>query len=328
MKKSYNIILILLAFSFSCDNMETIVDLDIQPHESVLVLNGRLDTDKKIKVLLSNSVGAFDNNRPSMVNNANITVYEDGVSLGDMVIDLNDTISPNVNDGDWNTYYNIDMNYYKINYIPKKDKTYLIEAQHPSYKTITGSTYVPDDIQLYNVSIDSSDNGERINFQFSFDDDVNIDNFYSLAINVSCTKIWDEYWWGYNYGYDDEFTYEGFVEMNSNDPSFPINNILEGYTFTDERVIFNDALFNGQQKNISIDIFTDEFKYDDCDTIKFEFATFSDDSYRYYNSLSEQRSGGFSDIFGGEVVPVYTNIENGLGILISKNAQEIFVKPN
>ena len=36
----------------------------------------------------------------------------------------------------------------------------------------------------------------------------------------------------------------------------------------------------------------------------------------------------FSDIFGGEVVPVYTNIENGLGILISKNAQEIFVKPN
>ena len=36
--------------------------------------------------------------------------------------------------------------------------------------------------------------------------------------------------------------------MNSNDPSFPINNILEGYTFTDERVIFNDALFNGQQK--------------------------------------------------------------------------------
>ena len=85
MKKSYNIILILLAFS--CDNMETIVDLDIQPHESVLVLNGRLDTDKEIKVLLSNSVGAFDNNRPSMVNNANITVYEDGVSLGDMVID-------------------------------------------------------------------------------------------------------------------------------------------------------------------------------------------------------------------------------------------------
>ena len=39
----------------------------------MLVLNGRLDTDKEIKVLLSNSVGAFDNNRPTMVNDANIT---------------------------------------------------------------------------------------------------------------------------------------------------------------------------------------------------------------------------------------------------------------
>ena len=86
---------------------------------------------------------------------------------------------------------------------------------------------------------------------------------------LAVQKVWDDYW-----GYEDFYTYEGFVEMNSNDPSFPINNIFEGYTYTGEKVIFNDALFNGQQKNISIDIFTDEFKYDDCDTIKFEFATF------------------------------------------------------
>ena len=76
-----------------------------------------------------------------------------------------------------------------------------------------------------------------------------------------------------------------------------------------------------------VDVFTDEFKYDNCDTIKFEFSTFSDDAYKYYNSLSEQRDKGELDIFGGEVVPVYTNVTNGLGILISKNAQEIYIKP-
>ena len=69
-------------FSLSCSDMETIVDLEIPTHESMLVLNGRLDTDKEIKVLLSNSVGAFDNNRPAMVNDANITLFEDGVNLG------------------------------------------------------------------------------------------------------------------------------------------------------------------------------------------------------------------------------------------------------
>ena len=323
MKKNYKIITILLMFSLSCSDMETIVDLEIPPHESMLVLNGRLDTDKEIKVLLSNSVGAFDNNRPAMVNDANITLFEDQVNLGNLEIDLNNYIAPYVNDGNWQTWDTLVMNYYKINYVPKKDKTYRLEVQHPNYNSISASTYIPDDIELYNIEIDSSDNGERINFEFSFDDDVNIENFYSLSIDVSCTKVWDDYW-----GYEDFYTYDGFVEMNSNDPSFPINNIFDGYTYTGERVIFNDALFNGQQKNISIDIFTDDFKYDDCDTIKFEFATFSDDSYRYYNSLAEQRNNGGVDIFGGEVVPVYTNIENGLGIIISKNAQEIFVKPN
>ena len=66
MKKSHNTILILIALLFSC-NLETIIDLDIPPHQSLLVLNGRLDTDKEIKVLLSNSVGAFDNNRPCLL---------------------------------------------------------------------------------------------------------------------------------------------------------------------------------------------------------------------------------------------------------------------
>ena len=118
--------------------------------------------------------------------------------------------------------------------------------------------------------------------------------------------------------------------MNSNDPSFPSNSfdVLEGgYRFQANRAVFNDALFNGQQKNISIDVFTEDFEYKDCDTIKFIFSTFSDDSYKYYNSLSDQRENGGLDIFGGEVTPVFSNVNNGLGILISTNKQEVYIKP-
>ena len=57
MKKSHNTLLIIIAILFSCDNMETIIDLEIPPHQSLLVLNGRLDTDKEIKVFnLKNSL--------------------------------------------------------------------------------------------------------------------------------------------------------------------------------------------------------------------------------------------------------------------------------
>ena len=49
----------ILTIFISCDSMETIVEVDIPPHEPVLVLNGNLNTDTNIYIMLSNSVGAF-----------------------------------------------------------------------------------------------------------------------------------------------------------------------------------------------------------------------------------------------------------------------------
>jgi len=312
----------LLLTIFSCGEIETVIDLEIPTHDPVLVLNGRLDTDTNIQILVSKSVGAFDIASPSMINDADVLLFENNQFIDSLELDLNNTIYPYINDGNWNTSTTIAMNYYKTNYIPIKDKTYMIEVSHPDYNSIYATTYIPEDIILYNISIDSISNSDNINFQFSFNDNIDQNNFYALSLNVSCSKVHEDYW-----GYVDDYDYRGQVEMNSNDPSFPINEILSGYTFSGEKVVFNDALFNGQQKNISIDVLTEDFKYSKCDTIKFEFSTFSDDAYRYYNSLSEQREKGDLDIFGGEVVPVYTNVTNGLGILISKNAQEVYIKP-
>ena len=77
----------------------------------------------------------------------------------------------------------------------------------------------------------------------------------------SCIKEWVDY-----YGYDQEWGYRGDAYMMSNDPSFPSDIPWEGYTFSDYRVVFSDALFNGQQKTITLDVQTD-LKYADCDTV-------------------------------------------------------------
>ena len=117
--------------------------------------------------------------------------------------------------------------------------------------------------------------------------------------------------------------------MMSNDPSFPGNifDIFDGYTFVGHQVVFSDALFNGQQKTINIDIEDDKNEFNQCDTVIIEFSTFSDDTYSYYNSLQEHRDKGIASIFGGEVIPVYSNVQNGLGVFISNNAQKIILKP-
>ena len=57
------------------------------------------------------------------------------------------------------------------------------------------------------------------------------------------------------------------------------------------------------------------------------FSNFSDDTYSYYNSLGDHADKGELGLFGGEVIPVYTNVENGLGVLISTNAQQIYIRP-
>ena len=115
--------------------------------------------------------------------------------------------------------------------------------------------------------------------------------------------------------------------MMSNDPSFPGEIPFEGYTFIGNKVIFTDALFDGKEKNISIDVESKGYRYSDCDTVNIQFSTFSDDTYTYYNSLGDHVDKGEIGIFGGEVIPVFSNVENGLGVLISVNAQNIQLKP-
>ncbi|MGY8931111.1 MAG: DUF4249 domain-containing protein [Flavobacteriales bacterium] len=323
--KNLNLLLLISIMCFlSCD-METVIDLEIPAHEPVLVLNGRMNTDTNIQVLISSSVGAFDNSTPSMVNDANVILFENNIEIQTLTLDTDNTYEMYINDGNWNSSTFLDMNYYVSNYIPKENKSYRIEVKHPNFNDIVATTYMPDDILIYNFVIDSTSYNDKLNFQFSFDDNANIENYYALELKVACSKVFED-----EYGYFELYDWGGRIEMNSNDPSFPSFSfdILDGgYRFQGNRAVFNDALFNGQQKNISIDVFTEDFEYKDCDTIKFIFSTFSDDSYKYYNSLSDQRENGGLDIFGGEVTPVFSNVNNGLGILISTNKQEVYIKP-
>ena len=311
---------ILVSFlMFSCENMETVVNLDIPPHEPVLVINSIIDTDTEVRVLVSHSVGAFEQITPSCITDAEVLLFEDDQFLDTLLIDLVNTDSVN--------FYTdlgesqILMNYYKLNVIPNSGSTYKIVVNHPNYESITASTYVPEDVIVYNIQIDTVTDVEKIGFSFSFNDNGTQQNYYRLKLFSSCTKTWVN-----SNGDTNSHGYSGRMVMMSNDPSFPAGIPFDGYTFTDNQVVFTDDLFNGQEKNISIDV-ESEWSYSDCDTVTIQFSTFSDDTYSYYSSLGDHSEKGELGLFGGEVIPVYSNVENGLGVLISVNAQNIQLKP-
>ncbi|MBE50225.1 MAG: hypothetical protein CMP51_00780 [Flavobacteriales bacterium] len=319
MKKTILILVSLLVFS--CENMETVVNIDIPTHDPVLVLNSIIDTDTEVKVMVSHSVGAFEQIIPSCITDAQVLLFENNQFLDTLMIDLVNT--------DTVLYYTemgegqILMNSYISDIIPNSGSTYEIIVNHPDYETITASTYLPQDIIINDIYVDTLGSDDLIGLSFNFDDNANQKNYYRLRIFSRCFKtFFDEY------GYEDEFElFGGYAYMLSNDPSFPADIPYDGYTFEGTKVTFTDDLFDGQTKNISIDIDPEGFKYSDCDTVIIELSTFSNDTYSYYNSLGDHREKGELGIFGGEVLPVYSNVENGLGILISLNAQNIQVKP-
>ena len=299
--------------------METVIDLDIPPHEPVLVLNGLLDTDTNARVVISHSVGAFSNAVPSFINNANVLLYKNDQFIDYLLPDLTNLIYVNYYD-DY-TADSLAMYYYKSDYTPDNNSTYRVEVNHSDYNSISAETFIPDDITVYNIDVDTTSNEEKIGFTFSFDDNSSQQNYYRLKLFSSCKKEWEN-----EDGDIEEWNFRGDTPFMSNDPSFPSEIPFEGYTFEGDNVVFTDALFNGQQKTITLDVISD-LKYADCDTIIIQFSTFSDDTYSYYNSLGDHSEKGELNIFGGEVIPVYTNVENGLGVLISTNAQQIYLKP-
>ncbi|MBT4478343.1 MAG: DUF4249 domain-containing protein [Flavobacteriales bacterium] len=318
MKKTILSILV-CSLLFSCEDMETVVTINIPPHEAVLVLNSIVDTDTEVRVLVSHSVGAFEQITPSCITDAEVLLFENNQFVDTLMIDLINTDSVN--------YYNdfgesqILMNYYTSDIIPNSGSTYTIKVNHPSYESITASTYIPEDIIVYDIQIDTVTDPEKIGFSFSFNDNGIQENYYRLKLFSSCMKTWIDDGDTVDYGYS------GRMIMMSNDPSFPSDIPFEGYTFIDQQVIFTDDLFNGQEKNISIDVESKGYRYSDCDTVTIQFSTFSDDTYSYYNSLGEHSDKGELGLFGGEVIPVYSNVENGLGVIISVNAQNIQLKP-
>jgi len=312
-----------ITMCFSCENMETVVDLDIPEIPPVLVMNGILDTDTTIRLLVSHSVGAFSNEIPISINNAEVVLYENDIFLDTLNANMDNMMSYYFNNGTFSVD-SIQMSYYESSIIPNKNTNYRVEASHQDYPNISANTFIPDDIEIYDIDIDTTSNEEKIGFSFSFIDDFNAENYYRIKLFSKCYKKWEN-----EYGEIEIYPYtRGYQEFASNDPSFPSNGIpWDGYTFSGSQVVFSDALFNGQEKNIRIDIINEGYEYADCDTISFQFSVFSSDTYSYYNSLGSHRERGPLGIFGGEVIPVYSNVENGLGSIVSTNAQIIQIKP-
>ena len=291
----------------SCD---IVVDLDIPEHERVLVVNSILTTDSMINASISHSVGAFDASSISYVNNATVEVYEDGVLLGEM----NEEVS-----FFYNFLYELDSTYvYNFNHNPVAGKIYSYEIAHPDYEAVRAETTVPAAVKL-NVNdvtlLSEEDYEKHYRVRFSFNDAPE-DNFYRLRLR-------------------NPNTYDGFDYFESNDASMISSAGLQsdGATFYGDEAFFDDEMFNGNEKEISIDFFAynKPFWFEEPDDnfeteYTLELTSVSESYYTYIRSLRAHYDNQDQFIFAGEPVQVFTNIENGLGVLGSMSLDTMLLE--
>ena len=306
MKNTFTFLIILLVCS--CVDLETEVELDVPDHEPVLVLNSNSNNQSEIKLFISHSIDAFGDMVPSCISDANVLLFENEIFVDSLFPDFQDPsyfsfIKDRVEDS-------ILVYYYKSDIIPSLNNSYNLEVNHPVYPSVSASTRVPIGVD---INLLQTTDSEFI--KFNFYDEPSQTNYYELKVYVEGTKEYN----------GEIVTYRERLEFGSNDLSFPGDIPFDGYTFYGRKVIFDDALFNGTQKQISIEIVDEEYIPNSTDSIYFEFTELSTEAYNYYSSRNSQIEDGAVGIFGGEVIPVYSNVENGLGVFISFNTQNIYL---
>ena len=286
-----------------CSSCDIVVDLDIPEHDRVLVVNSILTTDSIINASISHSVGAFDASSISYVNNATLEVYEDGVLLGEM------------NEEAYLSYDSMEeldsIYVYNFNLNPVAGKIYSYEIAHPDYESVRAETTVPAAVKL-NVNdvtlLSEQDYEKHYRVRFSFNDGPE-ESFYRLRLRRNTN------------------TKDRFDEFESNDASIISSAGVQsdGGTFYGDEALFDDEMFNGTEKEISIDFFDYEYEEYEVQFI-LELTSVSESYYTYIRSLRAHYDNQNQFIFAGEPVQVFTNIENGLGVLGSMSVDTMLLE--
>ena len=318
---------IIIIFTILFCSCETDVDLDLIQHDSLLVVNGMLDANSPISINVSHSRGALDEAKITSIKDATIILYENDIELGQMLIDstpqpiqLTHTVFPN------NYHHHDTVYYYYYDTYPNAGSTYSIQVSHPDYKTAFATTRMPEELNFLSVELFTDTTVSTLPhtgyyntaFNIHFNDNPLEKNFYRTVLynywgNVDLAK---DYFGELSLHTTDS---AGAVRLHSNDASLMYTDLglsldYPEYFFSGHHAMFDDDLFNGETKDLSFHV-----EYDleqGClwnDQQFLLMAVYNEDAYYYFKSIAKSNSFLNTPI-NSEPVPIYSNIENGVGI--------------
>ena len=290
MKKLFFLFSITLVY-ISC---EKVIPFEGDVNIPKLVINSIFHSDSTFKVHVSSSRSVIDTNSFQNIEDAIVTIKDDNGSIIE-------TLSYEEN------------GFYIGQTFPQENQTYNLEVTHPNYPNVTSSDSLPSPIIINSIdttTIVDPINGDRLQITLDFNDPESAQNFYLIE-----TYSVNEY----------------LVIKNSDTTEYELDTIKQFMILTDEvfqnggspfreQGLFNDLLFNGQNKALELEIPYNNYSLIELG-YEWSYKTLSvrvylhniSKSYYYYRTSLELFQNASGNPFA-QPVQVFSNVENGFGV--------------
>lgn len=298
-KLIYLIIFLLVgSVNFSC---EKIIDPKLDEEDPLIVVNGLLSPDSSVKVNVSQSLSILDDEYeedPPYLNNASVNLFEDGTWLFSL---------DHAENG----------NYIKDDFFPGANKSYRIEVQSGELADVYSTTSIPSpvpvnslDTSIQIVYYDDFYFDQQLEFSLKYDDPPDETNYYLLEVYMVYVDEYDSYF---------EKIYFDVPEIDQ-----------EKYDITGEYLLWSDLLNDGEEVEVKGWVYY--YPVGEVEPPGYEmelkmivvFKSLNRDYYLYKKSFYNAQWTGSGNPFA-EPVQVYSNIENGIGILGAFSAESFTI---
>lgn len=292
--RAFLTILILSAIALTSCEEEIFTDAA----DSQTVINCFFSPDDTLRLHLSQTYNVFSKDTIQNIYGADISLYSSETLLGQLMPDI-----PDLYDKRAGYYYYPSLtlqNGSKYQIIYKDEKGNVSEA----------SDVIPLTIPIKNVDTSTSydeNKWKMLKIKLVFDDPVNSENYYAIAINYRSNWV--------NGFYHPYFNFECSSSIIEADL---VGKIACG------QVVFSDKQFNGKEENI--ELVTRDY-YSNADSVVFEvmLLSISESYYKYATSFYKQVLANKD--FYSEPTSVYSNVKGGYGIFAgySKSVKKIVI---
>lgn len=281
--KKYLLLLCIPAFT-AC---ETVVEVDIPLTEPTIVMNALMEPDSVFTATATLSKHILESEDITfLVENPTILVVDDesGETIDELIFAVQDR----------------GPLHFRGTQRPVPGKRYSFQLQSPRNGWAAATETVPMSVEISSIEIDSSGLSSpdgRIRMDISFQDRPGERNFYSLSLHIESFYL--------SNGDTIRYSYPSYLE--------PADPELEQDYYYGSELLVDDLFFDGKERTLRVKL---PYYYQQPQfpvKMYFVLSHLSESYYKYLSTLYLQQSVS-GDPFA-QPVQVFSNIENGLGIL-------------